>query len=75
MALHKGKPSGINKPENRGTGIPSDFKPADLKRDHRLAGKYIRVTDDEELGENVRIQHPNRNAHKRNPTNAGGYRY
>jgi len=73
MALHKGKPSGINKPENRGTGVPSDFKPAHLKRDHRLARKYIR--DNEELCENVRVQHRNRNANKRNPTNAGGYKY
>ena len=72
MALHKGKPSGINKPEQRGTGIPSDFKPAHLERDEKLSGKYIREND--ELGENVRIQHRNRNANKRNPTNAGGYK-
>jgi hypothetical protein len=72
MALHKGKPSGINKPVKRGTGIPSDFKPADLQRDERLADKYIR--DDEELGGNVRVQHRNRNTNKKNPTNAGGYK-
>lgn len=72
MALHKGKPSGINKSENRGTGVPSNFKPADLKRDEKMEGKYIR--DDEELGPNVRVQHRNRNANKRNPTNAGGYK-
>lgn len=72
MALHKGRPSG-NKPDSRGTGIPSDFKPSDLNRDRNFADKYLR--DDDELGENVRFQHRNRNTHKKNGTNAGGYRY
>ena len=72
MALHKGKPSGINKPDNRGTGMPSDFRPAALETDNKLAGKYIK--DNEELAENVRTKHPNRNTNKKNPTNAGGYK-
>jgi hypothetical protein len=72
MALHKGKPSGIGKQDNKKTGVPSDFKARDLKRDKQLAKKYIK--DDETLAEGVKTQHPNRNVNKTEATNAGGYR-
>jgi len=71
MATHKGKPSGKIKPEKRGTGIPSDFKSSDIRRNEKLTDKYI---DDGRLGESVRSKHPNRNTKKTNATNAGGYK-
>jgi hypothetical protein len=72
MTLHKGKPSGINKPGNKATGVPSDFKPAHLKRDKKVRKKYI--TDEEKIAEGVKTKHPNRNVNKPNATNAGGYK-
>ena len=72
MALHKGKPSGINKPDNKSTGVPSDFKPGHLERDKKLSKKY--TTGDEKIAEGVKTQHPNRNVNKPNATNAGGYK-
>ena len=71
MARHKGKPAGRNKEEHTETGIPSDFRPAHVKRDQKLSN-YIE--DDERIGENIRIKHPNRHPGKRNPTGGGGYR-
>jgi hypothetical protein len=67
MSTHKGKPSGVNKPEN-GTGIPSD----NLKNNEELTGKY--TENDEKISEQVRVKHPNRNVDKLHPTNAGGYK-
>ena len=72
MALHKGKPSGINKPGIKGTGVPSNYTPGNQKRNIHFTEKYTR--DDEELADGLRLQHPNRNANKKNPTNAGGYK-
>ena len=73
MALHKGKPSGINKPDITGTGVPSNFTPRNQKRNNQLTEKYTR--NDEGIAEGIKMQHPNRNPHKKNPTNAGRYRY
>jgi hypothetical protein len=73
MALHKGKPSGINKPMMNGTGVPSNFGPENEKRNAHFTRKYTR--EDEGLAEGVKLQHPNRNPNKKNPTNARGYKY
>jgi hypothetical protein len=71
MARHKGKPSGINKPEES-TGIPSNFTPERIKRDHLITRKY--TDHDEKLADHVRTRHPNRNVDKKEPTNGGGYK-
>ena len=73
MALHKGKPSGINKPDIKGTGVSSNFTPENQERNSELTEKYTR--DDEGLADGLKMQHPNRNPNKKNPTNAGRYRY
>jgi hypothetical protein len=71
MASHKGKSSGINK-SAPGTGTPSDFKASDVKKDKRLTKKYTK--DDNEIADNVKLKHPNRNVDKEDATNAGGYK-
>jgi hypothetical protein len=71
MSRHKGKPSGINKPEG-GTGTPSDFKPENLEKDEKLTHDY--TDDDEKISGNVHIKNPNRNVDKPKPTNAHGYK-
>jgi excinuclease UvrABC ATPase subunit len=72
MVTHKGKPSGSNKPGNKGTGIPSDFKPEKLKSDKKITGKYTK--NEEKISEAVKARHPNRNVNKLHATNAGGYK-
>ena len=71
MARHKGKPSGINKPVTE-TGIPSDFSPEKMKKDHQVTRKY--TDHDSKLAEHVRTRHPNRNVDKTEATNGGGYK-
>jgi hypothetical protein len=71
MSRHKGKPSGINKPES-GTGVPSDFKPDNLKTDEKLTQEY--TDDDKRPAGSVKVKHPNRNTNKPNATNAHGYK-
>ncbi len=72
MALHKGKPSGINKPAITGTGVPSDFSPEKQKINNQMTRKYTK--DDEGLADGIKTKHPNRNVDKRNGSNAGGYK-
>ena len=67
MSSNKAKPSGLNKSE--GTGIPSNIKPAGLKKDEKLTRDF---TDDDK--KSARIQKPNRNVDKGNATNIHGYR-
>jgi hypothetical protein len=61
----KGKPSGANKQE--GTGVPSE-----VRAKQKGAGKY--VDESNELKDNVKERHPNRNTEKNDATNAGGYK-
>jgi hypothetical protein len=63
MSSHKGKPSGINKPETRGTGVPSDFKPEKLEADNTLTEKY--TEDDADLAKGLKVKHHNRNTNKK----------
>ena len=70
MSRNKGKPSRLNKSE--GTGIPSDFKPQDLKGDKELTQKY--TDDDKKLATQVRSKNRNRNVDKEKATNAHGYK-
>jgi hypothetical protein len=72
MALHKGTPSGINKPGNKGTGTPSKFSNKNSQADKKLTKKY--TSNDDRVAEGVRKQHPNRNVNKLHATNAGGYK-
>ena len=69
--MHKGKPSGANKPEHP-TGIPTNYSPETQKRDHQVTRKY--TENDRKLSEHVRTRHPNRNVNKTDATNGGGYR-
>lgn len=71
MSKHKGKPSGLNKPEE-GTGTPSNIKPANLKKDEKLTREY--TDDDKKLAQQVRTKNPNRNVDKDKATNIHGYR-
>lgn len=64
-----GQPSG-NKPME-GTGIPSKMTDQNRPNDERLTNDYTR--DDEELKENVRERHPNRNVDKGRQPGTGGY--
>ena len=73
MKRNKGKPSGINKPDAKfTTGIPTDYSPANQRRDHQATRKY--TSNDEKISDHIRPRHPNRNVDKTHPTNAGGYR-
>ncbi len=67
---HKGQPSGSNKEE--GLGIQPVMPAENLDRNEEIREKYTKNED--ELAENVRERHPNRNRNKENSTNAGGYR-
>jgi hypothetical protein len=67
---NKGKPAGKTKFE--GTGTPSDFNPGDIKKDEKLTNEY--TDDDKKTAGKVRSGHPNRNLHKKDATNAGGYK-
>jgi hypothetical protein len=71
MSRNKGKPSGLNKPEE-GTGVPSDLKPRNLNKDEALTKEY--TDDDKKLADHVRSKHPNRNVDKEKATNAHGYK-
>ena len=68
---HLGKPSGANKREGR-TGTPSDITPEKMDQDQNISEKY--TTDENEIADNVRTGHPNRNTDKEDSTNIGGYR-
>ena len=72
MAKHKGKPSGINKPEVP-TGVPANYTPESMKKDHVMTRKY--TEQDEKLASHLRTRHPNRNVDKIPPTNGGGYKH
>ena len=67
---HLGKPSGANKSE--GTGLRKDMPPEKLHEDEKATEKYTNGED--ELADNIKMRHPNRNTEKENPTNAGGYK-
>jgi hypothetical protein len=67
---HKDQPSGSNKEE--GLGIKSVMPAENLQRNEEMREKYTKNED--ELAENVKQSHPNRNTNKENSTNAGGYR-
>lgn len=69
---HKGKPSGINKSGDRGTGVPSNISPATEDQDKKITEEY--TDNDEQLSDNVKVRHPNRNVDKDDATNAGGYK-
>jgi hypothetical protein len=71
MRTDKGKPSGINKGESH-TGVPSNPSPEKIKNDREISEKY--TEDENEIGKNVHVTHPNRNTDKEESTNIGGYR-
>lgn len=70
MARDKGKPSGINKSE--GTGVPSKLSPADQEKNNPVSDKYTK--DEDQVTDDIRELHPNRNTDKGRATNAGGYK-
>jgi hypothetical protein len=72
MAIHKGKPSGSTRQNNKGTGTPSNFSNKNAGGDKRLTKKYTK--NDDKIAEGVKTQHPNRNVNKLHATNAGGYK-
>lgn len=72
MALHKGKPSGVDKSKDESSGMLSDFRPSQEEKHEKTSGKYME--DDEKIAGNVRVKHPNRNVDKDDATNAGGYK-
>ena len=67
---HRGKPSGAGKKE--GLGLRPDMPPEKLKEDEEMTEKYVK--NENELKDNVKLKHPNRNTDKDDATNAGGYR-
>jgi len=67
---HLGKPSGVDKSE--GTGLRPDMPPEKLKEDEAATNKYTKGED--ELADNLKVRHPNRNTDKDDATNAGGYK-
>lgn len=67
---HKGKPSGAGKEE--GSGLRPDMPQEKLEKNEEMTNKYTR--DEDELQENIRMRHPNRNTDKDDATNAGGYK-
>ena len=56
----KGKPSGANKEE--GLGLRKTFDPDDLEQDEKMTERYTKSED--ELADDVRLMHPNRNTSK-----------
>jgi hypothetical protein len=70
MANNTGNPSGANKGDE-GTGIPNGKFVEDAQRDEELTRKY--TDDDQQIADGIRQNHPNRNTHKDDATNAGGY--
>ena len=67
---HRGHPSGVNKSE--GSGVPGGKFVEDLKRDEEITDQYTDSQDN--IAENIRVNHPNRNTDKDNGSNAGGYK-
>jgi hypothetical protein len=67
---HKGRPSGQNKEEGR------DIKPVmpaeNLEGSENLGRES--ANDEDQLPENIKQRHPNRNTDKEDSTNAGGFR-
>lgn len=68
---HRGQPSGTNKTESN-TGIPSQIVPGKMGRNQEMTDKYTQ--DDQNIADNVRTEHPNRNTSKGKSTGAGGYK-
>ena len=68
MSIHKGKPSGADKPE--GTGAPA--KPETIRKEKNKTEPF--TNKEGELSKKPPVQHPNRNTDKGDATNAGGYR-
>ncbi|RYY88856.1 MAG: hypothetical protein EOO15_07875 [Chitinophagaceae bacterium] len=58
---HRGHPSGVNKTES-GTGTPTRMEPENRPNDERMTEQYTQ--DDQEVADNVRQGHPNRNTDK-----------
>ncbi|RYY96202.1 MAG: hypothetical protein EOO11_14065 [Chitinophagaceae bacterium] len=58
---HRGYPSGANKTES-GTGIPTRMDPENRPNDIEKTEKY--TDDDQNVSDNVRTGHPNRNTDK-----------
>jgi len=68
---HKGQPSGSNKEEGMGT---KPVMPAEnLQGSDEMTKKYTK--DGNELKENIKERHPNRNRNKEDSTGSGGYRH
>lgn len=68
---HKGQPSATNKSE--GTGLTADMKNVDLEKIKKITDEYMDGPD--EIADNVKKEHPNRNVDKEDPTNGGSYQY
>ena len=66
---HKDKPSGLNK--NEGLGLKPVIATENLEGSDEMEKKYTKNEND--LSENVKEKHPNRNRSKGNATNTGGY--
>jgi hypothetical protein len=66
----KRQPSGQNKEE--GLGIKPVMSSENLEGSDEMTKKYTK--DEDELAENVKEGHPNRNTDKDDSTNAGGYK-
>lgn len=65
----KGQPSG-NRP-SEGTGIPSKINAENMPNDERLTDQY--TDNEEDISDNVRTLHPNRNVDKGEQPGIGGY--
>jgi hypothetical protein len=67
---HRDRPSGSNKSE--GLGLKPVIPTENLQGSDEMEKKYTK--DENELADNVKEKHPNRNRNKGDATNAGGYR-
>ncbi len=67
---HKGKPFGSNK--NERLGLKPVIPTENLEGSDEMEEKYTK--NENELSENVKEKHPNRNTNKGNSTSAGDYR-
>jgi hypothetical protein len=67
---HTGQPSGANKSE--GTGLRPDMPPEKLEQDNELTDKY--TSGEDEVSDDIKMRHPNRNPSKPDATNDGGYK-
>ena len=68
---HRGQPSGTNTSESN-TGIPTVMTPENMPNDTQKTERY--TDDDNDIANDVRTGHPNRNTDKDDSTNAGGYK-